>query len=85
MLSSYFSIPHRTCKDWLAKLEQKGYLRRFLVHGKVAQYPILVHKFQCTGGALRGRRLNAFESTSLQALKYDACPEDVPDGAERVP
>src|SRR5580698_5698892 len=55
MLSSYYSIPSRTCQDWMAKLEEKRYLRRFRVQGKRGQYPILVHKFQCTDGALKGQ------------------------------
>src|ERR1019366_334786 len=81
MLSSYYSIPSRTCKDWLAKLEKKRYLRRFMVQGKHAQYPMLIHKFQCTDGALKGMRLNAWESASYQQLKYGPCLEQCTDSA----
>jgi hypothetical protein len=89
MLSAYYGINSRTCKDWLAKLEEKGYLRRFMVQGTHSQYPILVHKYQCTEGAQKGMRLNAWESTSYNNLKYepcpDQCPEHRPDGALTVP
>lgn len=89
MLSSFYSIPGRTCKDWLAKLEEKRYLRRFRVQGKHGQYPIFVHKFQCTEGALKGMRLNAWKSESCASPKYepcpDACTESAPAGALTVP
>jgi hypothetical protein len=52
-----------------------------MVQGKHAQYPMLIHKFQCTDGALKGMRLNAWESASYQELKYDPCPEQCTDGA----
>src|ERR1017187_8257758 len=81
MLSSYYGIPHRTCRDWLTKLENKQYLRRFMVQGKHAQYPILIHKFQCTDGCHEGKRLNAWESTSYQDLKYESCRDECHDGA----
>jgi hypothetical protein len=73
MLSSYYKIPERTCQCWLENLEKKRYLRRFRVQGKHAQYPILVHKFQCTDGAQIGMRLNAWASTSCLDLKYEPC------------
>lgn len=85
MLSSYYGIPHRTCRDWLTKLENKHYLRRFMVQGKHTQYPILVHKFQCTEGAMKGKRLNAWESTSYQDLKYEGCHDGAGEGAMTVP
>jgi hypothetical protein len=82
VMSGLYNIPIRTCRDYLEKLEKKGYLKRFTVPGKHGQYPIFVHQFECTDGALKGKRLNAIKSKSYDNPVYEFCEDGVEDGVE---
>jgi hypothetical protein len=80
-LAALYSISPRTCRDSLERLEKGGYLKRFPIRGKHGQYPILVHRFDCSDGAMKGMRLNAMESLSWETPIYESCDE----GAATVP
>jgi hypothetical protein len=75
-LSGELGIPERTARDVLEKMEHGDYIRRFALPGRHACYPILVHKFQITGGEHNGEQLNAMESTSPAGLAYFSCEQD---------
>lgn len=80
VLSGLFGIPHRTCRDLLEKLEKSGYVKRFPVQGRHGSYPILVHLFDCSDGAMKGMRLNAKESKDYKNPVYFSRHEDVNEG-----
>lgn len=82
LLAALFSLSERTCRDILEKLEKKGYLKRFPVPGKHGSYPILVHKFECSQGAAKGQRLNAFSTMIWDAPVFEVCEEDGEQGVE---
>ena len=71
LFSVVYSVPTRTCRDALEKLEQKGYLRRFPTRGKHGSYPILVNKFRCSSGAMSGLYVNSDKSSSCDNIIYD--------------
>lgn len=80
VLSGLFGIPHRTCRDLLEKLEKSGYVKRFPVQGRHGSYPILVHLFDCSDGAMKGMRLNAKESKDYKNPVYFSRHDDVNEG-----
>lgn len=79
LFAMIYSIPTRTCRDALEKLEKKGYLRRFPTRGKHGSYPILINKFLCSDGAMKGRYVNCSKSTSYYKINYESCYEHVND------
>jgi len=81
LLAAWYSMSPRTCRDNLEKLEQKEYIKRFPVRGKHASYPILIHRFECSTGAVSGKRLNAIKSLSCDELVYDLCDDGAGESA----
>lgn len=77
--SAYSGWPARNVREWLEGLEKKGYIKRFSKPGSHASYPILIDKYLCTDGAMKGKRLNATASTSCTAPVYESCEEDGKD------
>jgi len=84
-LAIMFNLSPRTCRDDMEKLEKKGYLKRFLVAGRHTLYPVLVHNYECSTGAMNGKRLNAMESKSCETPIYDGCHESAGASAATVP
>jgi hypothetical protein len=91
-IAQTYGLPPRTCRDIFQRLENNGYLKRFFIKGKKGIYPVLINRFECTDGAMKGKRLNTCKSTSLTNLIYEECRDDavtVPgqcrDGATTVP
>lgn len=93
LFAAIYGISNRTCRDALEKLENKGYLKRFPVRGKHGSYPILLNKFRCSDGAMKGKYVNSEKSTSCASIIYDLCDDSVngsavagvnDDGNERV-
>lgn len=83
-LSIVYRIPSRTCRDVLAKLHQKGYIRRFHSPGKHGNYPVLINKYECRDGAGNEIHLNASKSNDWRHPNYDlvmAVPGECRDGA----
>src|SRR5579885_3495750 len=66
----------------LQRLSHIGFIRIFRISGKRGNYHVLIHKFECTDAALRGKRLNAFKSSSWEELVFEACTDDGTDGAD---
>jgi DNA-binding Lrp family transcriptional regulator len=89
VISAFASQSPRTCRDAFETLEKAGYIKRFAVVGKHGSYPILVHRFECTDGAMKGMRLNAVETNDYRRPQYfsghDGVDDSVNDGGnERV-
>lgn len=84
-LSRSLSVSPRTCRDQMESLERKGYIKRFQVPGKNGSYPILVNKFECSDGAMKGSRVNAKESASSKHPIYDECRDAQSPSAGTVP
>lgn len=81
LFAAIYGISGRTCRDALEKLESKGYLKRFPVRGKHGSYPILVNKFRCSDGAMKGKYVNCSKSTTCNSIFYDFCDDSVDDSA----
>jgi hypothetical protein len=80
LLAELCHIPKRTSRDGLERLEDAGYLKRFAVVGKSGSYPILVHRFECSDGAAKGLRLNAYSTIDYKNPTYESCqPNGTPD------
>lgn len=77
LFAAIYGISSRTCRDALEKLELKGYLRRFPTRGKHGSYPILVNKFRCSDGAMKGKYVNCSKSTSYTSIFYELCDDSV--------
>ena len=60
----------------LEHLERITFIRRFRLRGKHGNYPVLIHKFLVTDGALKGMRLNAERSADWRHPVYEAWTED---------
>ncbi|HEV2378693.1 MAG TPA: hypothetical protein VG206_02740 [Terriglobia bacterium] len=43
-------VKHRTAAWALARLEEKGYIKRFITPGKHGNFPILIDRFHCSDG-----------------------------------
>ena len=69
------NINPRTCRDDLEKLESKGYVKRFQTPGSHENYPILVDKYECSHGAMKGKRLNSVATTDWGHPIYESCDE----------
>lgn len=67
----------RDLQDELRLLERAGYIRTFRTHGRTGNYPVLIDKYECQFGVLRGKRLNAWESKDWRHPLYELCTEDV--------
>lgn len=59
----------------LVRLEERGYIRRFLIKGKRGPYRILIDKYEPRFGAQKGNRLNAPESKDWNDLAWYDCTE----------
>ena len=81
LFSAVYSVSDRTCRDALEKLELKGYLRRFPTRGKHGSYPILINKFLCSSGAMKGKYVNCEKSSSYKSITYDSCDDSVNESA----
>jgi hypothetical protein len=81
LFAAVYGLSNRTCRDALEKLENKGYLRRFPTRGKHGSYPILVNKFRCSDGAMKGKYVNCFKSDSYIKVAYESCDDDVNESA----
>jgi hypothetical protein len=81
LFAALYSLSSRTCRDALEKLEEKGYLRRFPTRGKHGSYPILVNKFRCSDGAMKGKYVNCSKSIDCNKITYDLCDDGVNEGA----
>ena len=79
LLSALYGMAPRTSRDALEKLASKGYIKRFPRQGKHGSYPILVNKFICSDGAMKGKRLNALGSLTWEFPIYEECYERVND------
>jgi hypothetical protein len=62
----------RTCRDAFERLEGAGYIKRFAVQGRHGSYPILVHRFDCSDGAMKGKRLNALNTVDSKTPIYES-------------
>lgn len=89
LISSLYRLPERTCRDVLERLERNGYIKRFMVRGKRAGYPILINNYECrrnrSDGAVMDVRLNAAQSTSYESLVYDECRDGAAETVVTVP
>jgi hypothetical protein len=79
LFSAIYSVPSRTCRDALEKLEEKGYLKRFPTRGRHGSYPILVNKFRCSDGAMKGKYVNSSKSVSWKNIVYESSDDYVDD------
>jgi hypothetical protein len=79
LFAAVYGLTDRTCRDALEKLESKGYLRRFPTRGKHGSYPILVNKFRCSDGAMKGLYVNSGKSISWEKVFYESRDEGVDD------
>jgi hypothetical protein len=66
----------------LQRLGEIGFIRIFRTPGKRGNYYVLIHKYESTDAALKGKRLNAFQSPSWQELVFEFCTDDDTDGAD---
>ena len=62
--------PIRNIQRALECLEKAEYIKRFIVKGKKGDYPILIHRYEVTDGALKGQRLDALSTTTPSELVY---------------
>src|ERR1700761_3029213 len=76
VLAALFSVPNRTCRKALERLEEAGYIKRFPIPGSTHSYPILVHLFECSDGAAKGMRLNAMGTETYTEPQYFPCRDD---------
>lgn len=81
LFAAIYSVSSRTCRDALEKLEIKGYLKRFPTRGKHGSYPILLNKFLCSVGAMKGMYVNCYKSDTCTSIAYDVCDESVNESA----
>lgn len=81
-LAGELTIPERTARDLLEKMEHGDYIRRFAVPGRHVCYPILIHKFPITQGEHIGEHLNALESMSPTDLTYFCREQNVEPDVE---
>lgn len=79
LFATVYGWSARNVREWLEGLERKGYIRRFSKPGSHACYPILINKYLCSHGAMRGKVLNAVASVSCINPAYDSCEEDGED------
>lgn len=79
LFSAIYGLSSRTCRDALEKLESKGYLKRFPTRGKHGSYPILVNKFLCSHGAMKGMYVNSFKSNTYSDIFYESRDDDGDD------
>ena len=79
LFAAIYGISSRTSRDSLEKLEKKGYLRRFPTRGKHGSYPILMNKFRCSIGAMKGLYVNTSKSESYSQVCYEKCDDNVYD------
>lgn len=85
LYAAIYGLSSRTCRDALEKLESKGYLRRFSRQGRHGSYPILINKFKCSDGAMKGRYVNALKTEDYRNILYESRDESVNgDGDESV-
>lgn len=85
-LEALFGEAKRTIKDALQRLEELGYIKRFMVPGSRHNYPILVNKYLVSLGVLTNKRLNATKTTDYSHPIYEDGPERVPlDVSDDVP
>ena len=83
LLASLYGLSPRTARDVLERLESKRYIKRFPVPGSHSNYPILVNKYQCSDGAMKGMRLNTEKTTDYRAPVYESCEEDGKRGVKQ--
>jgi hypothetical protein len=76
LLASLYGLSPRTARDVLEKLELKHYIKRFPVPGSHSSYPILVNKYECSDGAVKGMRLNTEKTTDYTVPVYESCEDD---------
>lgn len=79
LFAAVYGVSSRTCRDALEKLESKGYLKRFPTRGKHGSYPILLNKFVCSIGAMKGLYVNSDKSKSCKEIVYLKRDEGVID------
>ncbi len=72
--------PIRNIQRALEHLEKEGYIKRFIIKGKKGDYPILIHRYEVTDGALKGQRLDALSTTSPSELVYFSRVDGDADG-----
>jgi hypothetical protein len=74
-------ISLRDIQREIENLTRIRFLRPFHVQGARGNYPVLIHKYEVKLGALRGKRLNAWNSESWSKPVYESCAEDDSDTA----
>lgn len=79
LFAAVYGVSSRTCRDALEKLDEKGYLKRFPTRGKHGSYPILINKFICSIGAMKGLYVNCEKSETYKTVCYLKCDEGVND------
>ena len=65
----------REVQRGLQRLAKIGFLRPFHKHGARGNYPVLINKYDIKVGALKGKRLNAWESESWKNPRYAICTQ----------
>ena len=63
----------------LQTLTEIRFLRPFHTHGARGNFPWLIDKYEVKLGALKGKRLNAWQSESWRSPLYESCAEDDAD------
>lgn len=69
------SIPERTARQALQRLEEAGYIKRFGANHSY-KYPILVNKYECVDLAGKSRLLDAENTTDWRNPVYIPCRLD---------
>jgi hypothetical protein len=63
----------------LQTLTEIRFLRPFHTHGARGNFPWLIDKYEVKLGALKGKRLNAWQSVSWRSPFYECCAQDDAD------
>jgi hypothetical protein len=65
----------RSVQHALERLIEIQFLRSFHIHGTRGNYPVLIHKYEPSCGALKGMRLNAIASDNWRRPIYEHVAE----------
>jgi hypothetical protein len=71
----------RAIQHALERLQEIRFLRSFHSPGRRGNYSVLIHKYEPSIGALKGKRLNAWESESWKHPFYESVADDVTEAA----
>jgi len=69
-------ITLRMARRILENLESKGYIKRFAKKKGRGNYAVIINKFECSGGAQSGSRVNAALTKDWRNVVYELWPRD---------